>query len=99
MNAMLLGSEAVTSQIVIDDVSYSVSEFDEVVSFKRTGELERIGFARACYMTTSIDVYKMSMGGEESYCGEIEMPDDENEVDSELCNRRCIALILDSEAV
>ena len=50
-------------------------------------------------MTTSIDVYKMSMGGEESYCGEIELPDDENEVDSELCNRQCIELILDSEAV
>ncbi len=99
MNVMFVGSETVTSQIVIDDISYSVSESDEVVDFKRTGELERFGFARACYMTTNINVYKISFDGEEFYCGEIELPDDESEVDSELYNRRCIEMILDCEAV
>lgn len=99
MNANFVGPESATSLIVIDDASYSVCESDEVVVFKRTGDLERIGLARACYMTTSINVFKISFSGEEVYCGEIEMPDDESEVDSELLNRQCIEMILDSEAV
>ncbi len=99
MNAKFVGSEEARSQIVIDDVSYTASEFDEIVDFTIAGESGRIGFARACYMTTNIDVYKCSIDGEEAYCGEIEMPDDDDEVDSEIINRQCIELILGSKAV
>ena len=99
MNAMFAGSEEARSQIVIDGVVFSASEFDEIVDFKIAGVLGRIGFARACYMTTNIDVYKCSIDGEEAYCGEIEMPDDDDDVDSDRINRQCIELILDSKAV
>ena len=81
-------------QITIDGVSYSMFEFDETVEFKRTGELNNIGFARACYMTTVVDVYKNLAGGDAVFCGEVVLNDDEEEVDINLVNRQCIELIV-----
>ena len=62
-------------QITIDDVSYSMSEFDETVEIKRTGELKNIGFARACTMTTVVDVYKNLADSDAVFCGEVVLND------------------------
>ena len=86
------------SQITIDDVSYSISEFDETVEFRRTGELKPIGFAQACTMTTAVDVYKNLAGGDAVFCGEVAMNDDEDEVDINRVNRQCIQLIVGCES-
>ena len=72
--------EELVPQITIDDVSYSMFEFDETVEFKRTGELKNIGFARACTMTTVVDVYKNLADGDAVFCGEVVLNDDEEDV-------------------
>ena len=63
-------------QITIDDVSYSMAEFDEIVEIKRTGELINIGFARVCTMTNVVDVYKNLAGSDAVFCGEVVLDDD-----------------------
>lgn len=87
------GAQKAVSQIVVDDVLYQVCELEETAEFAILGETECIGYATACYMTCNINVYKINPDGKDIYCGDIEMPEDD-EIDAVVLSRKCIELLI-----